>query len=261
MDLAVGAVDLFEVELSKSDDGFDKCKLLVTWSGHKQTKKFNQELVPGPSNSRSFKSELLFLRHTKATSSLKNALSANHCFGCGAPEMLSDTLTCEFCGRSHTDGRGAWVLADIAPFEEFKELSMPVESKKPIIPADDLITAMLSLAMSGRSIGDREKKIIQAVARKNNINQTKLNTLVMRAKTDKEFGIQVRSSRRLKEIMRQLSIICLADGEVSMAERRMLKKLARHHNISYVDINEIIKVERSRLYKKSKAKMKASSRK
>ncbi|MBL6990702.1 MAG: TIM44-like domain-containing protein [Bacteriovoracaceae bacterium] len=267
-DVAVGAVDVLGFELVQGNDGFDKCSVIVTWSGHLETKPLNQELIPDFDKSSLKKSLLIFIRHTGQSSSLKKSLSANHCFGCGAPEMISDSPSCEYCGRALNDGHGDWVLSDVQPYSLSRGTRVTRSTAAPTAAAasssalapDDLVTALICLAMADGNIDEKEKNIIRDVAKKSNISRQKLKQLVARARSEEDFTLQVAQGAALHELMGQLVDVCLADGRVCSSERRLLKKMVKQHNITDIDINQMIKQKKRNLFKEKKAQYKQTKR-
>jgi len=64
-----------------------------------------------------------------------------------------------------------------------------------------------------------------------------------------------------KEFLQALIIMCLADGNISRSEKALIKALTQHMSYTDVDIDYMIKQERTKLYQQSKQTIKSTRRK
>lgn len=262
-DAAVGGVDLVEVLNASGTEECDRLRVKIRWSGHKE-----EEIVPGliqpvPELSTIFSQEFILSRRKGAKSSDKNVLSSVHCPGCGAPEVRSDKPYCEYCHTPLNDGSRDWVLDDIRQFSgypqvETEEITHNIYShqsevsdklKLDCVDADAVLGCAAAIMMSDGEIDDKETELLKSFARAKKVSEERLTLIIDSVKAG-TFEFSPPEGAAAREFIRAMVMMCLADGKVTSGERRMLESFATKLNVPLSTVYEMMRKERSALFKK-----------
>lgn len=262
-DAAIGGVELIDVINASGTEAYDRLRVKISWSGHQA-----EEIVPGlikpePELSTIFCQEFILSRKKDAKSSDKNILSSVHCPGCGAPEVRSDKPYCEYCHTPLNDGSRDWVLDDIRQFSGYPQIEMeeithnmysqPAEVSDKVkldcIDADAVLGCAAAIMMSDGEIDDKETELLKAFAQSKKVSGERLTLIIDSVKAG-TFEFNLPEGAAAKEFIRAMVLMCLADGKVTSSERRMLESFAAKLNIQLNTVYEMIRKERSALFKK-----------
>lgn len=264
-DAAIGGVDLIEVLNADGVENYDRLRVKVGWSGH-QTEKIVPGLIqPEPELSTFFSQEFILLRQKGAKSSDKNILSSIHCPGCGAPEARSDKPYCEYCHTPLNDGSRDWVLDDIRQFAGYPRIeieevthsiySHPVEISDKVkldcIDTNAVLGCAATIMMADGEIDIKETELLKSFAKSKKVSGERLALIIDSVKAG-TLECSMPEGPDAKEFIRAMVLMCLADGQVTSSERRILESFAIKLNIPLNTIYEMMRKERSALYKKSK---------
>ena len=262
-DAAVGGVELIDVINASETEEYDRLRVKIRWSGH-QTEKIVPGLIqPEPDLSTIFSQEFILNRNKGAKSSDKNILSSVHCPGCGAPEVRNDKPYCEYCSTPLNDGSRDWVLDDIRPFSGYPQVEMEevthnlysqpsaVSDKVRLdsIDADAVLGCAAVIMMSDGEIDDKETELLKSFAQSKKVSEERLSLIIDSVKAG-TFECSMPEGAAAREFIRAMVLMCLADGKVTSAERRMLESFAVKLSIPLNTVYEMMRKERSALYKK-----------
>lgn len=264
--LAVGSAEVIRFD---QRENYDRCHAVITWSGSWQSAKMGPGELPSYSDLRIYKYAVTMVRHSDASSDPSHALSANSCAGCGAPESIDANHSCRYCGIPLNDGSKNWVMESIGPYryENYRAAigeaaaNLPSADEAPLynIPVEEVIAALIIVMDSDGKRDAKERTTLIEMANKLNVSQQLFNAIEQRVKTEPDFRLNLKDSREVQIVLRQLIRLSLVDGQVCNAERRAIKKLLVSEGISDVDINMMIAKERKALYRETKRKLKESN--
>lgn len=259
-DAAVGGVELVGIE-SREDSGTDVAYLNVKWSGHEEAARIPGFLAPNFEASRS-KSNVFALTRSKSVQSVaERSLTGNHCTACGAPQSASGTEACSYCGAVQNDGSSGWVLKDIQPFVGFfpgRTAGTEPCARQPVTvlsqaDSERLLQCAYAVMLADGLVDAKERKQLTAMAARRGIGSERLDQLTgVVDRNGLVDAIEAGESEANREFLRALVVMCLADGNVSSSERRLLKTLTRHMGYAELDIDMMIRSERGRLYREAK---------
>ena len=265
-DAAVGSVDLAEVIPGGQQDGMDRVRVQVQWSGHRELKQVPGLIKPEWQLSTLMVQEYVLVRKRGVQSVQAAALTSLHCPGCGAPQIAKQDGTCRYCGMRQNDGSTSWVLEAVSPFNGFAWVAAQSAAITPIAGAqlsqqerESLIQCVVAVMLADGVMDPREEKQLAKMAAKHNLPSARLNELIDQVQKDRELRLpQVDDWEKRNEFFKALVQMCLADGNVSGSERQVLRQLVVHMGYADVDIDMMISKERADLYAASKATLKAS---
>lgn len=264
-DAAVGGVELIHVINAPETEECDRLRVKIRWSGHQAEEKVPGLIQPEFELSMIFCQEFILCRKKGAKSSDKNILSSVHCPGCGAPEVRSDKPYCEYCHTPLNDGSGDWVLDDIRPFSGYPQIEMeeaahsiysqPSEVSDKVkldcIDADAVLGCAAAIMMSDGEIDDKETELLKSFAESKKVSSERLALIIDSVKAG-TFECSLPEGAAAKEFIRAMILMCLADGKVTSSERNMLESFAGKLSIPLNTVYEMMRKERSALYKKVK---------
>ena len=267
-DSSIGSVELFEAQLADKDDKFDKLKVKVKWSGHREEAKVPSFIPPVYQKSHIYTQEFILFRDKKVKSSEKNILSSAHCPGCGAPETLNTSGNCEYCGIPLNDGSRDWNLEKVQHFNGYPQFNSQYESliqkptnvvgSTPVLSKFDnesTIACATAIMLADGEIDPNEQKLLEQLSDTKGITPEKLSMII---KSVKENGLHIpnpESKEAAQEFLRCMVLMCLANGKVKQSEMTILKKLVSKMGYTDIDINMMIKKERANLYSNAKQYM------
>jgi len=265
-DAAVGSVGLAEVLLGSEEDGLDRVRVQVQWSGHRELKQVPGFLKPEWQLSTLLSQEYVLVRKRGVQSVQAAALTSLHCPGCGAPQIAKQDGTCRYCGMLQNDGSTSWVLESVAPFGGFAWAAAEPASNAPFAGVqlsqqerEALLQCVIAVMLADGVMDPSEEKLLAKMAAKRGLPPARLNELVLEVQKERELRLpQVDDWERRNAFFKALVQMCLADGNVSDSERQVLRKLVVHMGYADVDIDRMISKERADLYAASKATIKAS---
>ncbi len=263
-DAAVGSVGLAGVILGGEEDGLDRVRVQVQWSGHRELKQVPGFLKPEWQLSTLLSQEYVLVRKRGVQSVQAAALTSLHCPGCGAPQIAKQDGTCRYCGMLQNDGSTSWVLESVAPFGGFAWAAAEPETKAPLAGVqlsqnerEELIQCVIAVMLADGVMDPREEKQLTKMAAKHNLSPARLSELIQQVQADRELRLPlVDDWEKRNAFFKALVLMCLADGNVSDSERQVLRKLVVHMGYADVDIDVMISKERADLYAASKAVIK-----
>lgn len=267
-DAAVGSAELAGIEVSADGSGPDRAHVHVKWSAHEETRKVPSLMPPEYEKSRFRSEDFVLVRMPTCRTSDKNTLTSAHCPTCGAPQTRSAGDVCEYCSAVQNDGGNGWVLGEVKPFFGFTPAiagraadSAGAEPLPPMSPRDNerLLQSAAAVMMADGEIDEREQGSLRKMAARRGIDETRLSALVAQVRT--EGTVLAPGSGTVaqnREFLRALVVMCLADGNVTGREKKLIKSLVGHMKYTDVDVDQMIKRERGSLFKQSKLVIKQS---
>jgi len=257
-DPAVGGIDVAEVIPAQSPDDFDRIKVRVSWSGHMELEKVPGFMIPDYSQSRIRKQTYVLARKHNVKSSTDTALRSLHCPGCGAANIQNSTGECRYCGLQQNDGSVSWVLESVESFSGFAK--MPLQSVKfSKLEEEHAIQCMIAIMFADGVVDEKETKYLKKMAKQKGISMDRLQQLIDQVHSDKKIEM-FNSTDRMEQInfIKMIIRMCLADGVINGAERKLLKTLAARFGYLDADINVYIRKERNEMLQATKAELKES---
>ena len=276
-DAAVGSVEVVEIIVAgKNSDREevnekietqyfasekDIIRVKVKWAGHPTKAKLNSLIPPAYEENRIYTQEYILVRNNDVKTSDKNTLSSTHCSNCGAPETISTSGECEYCGALLNDGSRDWVLSDITFFSGYPQQKSNYESMQHEFTNttalgrfdnETIIACSAAVMLIDGNISEKESTLLQKMAANRGITPEKLNTIVA---TLKEHGLHIpnpKNREEAHEFLKCMVRMCLADGKVVSQEKQLITQLVSRMGYTDIDINQMIKKERAELYKTAK---------
>ena len=265
-DAAIGGVELVEVINGSEADEYDRLRVKIRWSGHLAEASVPGVIRPEPELSTIFFEEYILSRKKGAKSSEKNILSSIHCPGCGAPETRNDKPYCEYCRTPLNDGSRDWVLDDIRPFSGYPQVETDAETSSlysrttevsgkvrlDSIDADAVLGCAAAIMLTDGGIDDKEIELLKSFAVAKKVPAERLVRIIDSVKARTFECSMPDTPMAAKEFLRAMVLMSLADGKVALSERRMLESFATKLNVPLNAVYEMMRKERSALYKKLK---------
>lgn len=276
---AVGAIGLLGLELK---DPQDIAYIEVIWSGWPSTQVPGQAILTAD-NPINFKHVFVLGRKHGAQTKLETTLASSHCPACGAPEQTSTANECAYCGSVMNDGKQEWVLESVVDrsdkqvseiitrMNQLAKRQQPaavsangngISGKTTGAPADNLAFSGLemlrwtvAMMLADGQIDAKEMEMIKDLARKRDINETRLQQVVSELKAATSPVEHVMTTSQLqadRQLLVQLARVALADGALSNEEREMLLKVGQKISMTGVDIDMLLTRERNNLYREAK---------
>ncbi len=264
-DSAIGSVELVEAIVDENSE-YDKLSVKVKWSGHRTEAILPSLIKPEFHLSHIYIQEYVLIRKSDATTNNQNSILSVHCPNCGAPEKKDDKNVCGYCFTPLNDGSKEWVLDEIKPFiasftkplttenQPLNISTMGTNSQVPlsVINANNVITTSVAVMLADGVIDDKEMKMLEDMASVRHITKEKLSTIISSVKSKSILIPEPNTPQEGKELLRNMVLMCLADGKVEKSELSLIHKLTEKMGYSELDINMMIKSEKSRLYKIAK---------
>ncbi|MDF3131037.1 TIM44-like domain-containing protein [Kiritimatiellaeota bacterium B1221] len=260
-DAAVGAVDVSEVHsLPEGEKGIDHVRVRVRWSSHPDTQHIPATLPPRYELSRFREHDFVLIRNSSVRSQISRALVSDHCPGCGAPHTPIPRATCEYCGLPQNDGSHDWVLHSIEP-AQYRQRSVASTSDAAFSAeaSESLLAATIQLMLADGHIDGKELQLLQKTANRRGIPPEDLDRMIQQARngTYRAAPLQPNDYEQSTEFLRELVRMCLADGKVVPAERKLLHALVAHLGYANADLDIMIRKERTALYQSAKSQRRA----
>ena len=270
-DAAVGRVDIAAVIPGKTSEDPDRVRVLVEWSGHREAAKVPGLIKPQWHLSRLMRQDYVLMRKQGVKSVGKAALTSSHCPGCGAAQIAESTGECRYCGLAQNDGSNSWVLESVAAFSGFihqppadqpvNSTDAPLGMQLSIKEQESMIQCLAAIMLADGKVDPAEDRQLKKMAAKHKVSPQRLYELVHQVQESEEADIpELNDWQDRNRFFQGLVRMCLADGNVSQSERRILKRLVSQFGYSDIDINAMINKERQALYKASKQVIKADKR-
>ena len=254
-DPAIGSIDIAEIIPAANKNDFDRIRVRVAWSGHMEMAKIPGFLAPDYSLSRPKHEDYILVRKPNVKTDTSFALRSLHCPGCGAAQTEESMGTCLYCGLQQNDGNTSWVLEGVGAFSGFARIA--VESTQfSHMEVEHAMQCLIAIMLADGVISDAEMKYLEKMAKKRGITADKLQLLITRVKDNQEIDMFNSNDRgEQHEFLRMLVKMCLADGSVNSAERKLLKQLVSRFGYMDVDIDVFINKERNEIYRANQMKI------
>lgn len=283
---AVGSVDTLGFLPAKPEngDGFDRALVEVRWSGTRLDVRDDGTLVEGEQSSVS-RLLLVLVRKNGAQTNADHSISSAHCPNCGAPESGGDSDACEFCDAALADGSHAWVLEESVGMNTQRghELvgrlnSIPVEPAGDDTAADapeadapamrdpghpaalDALAWMIKMAFADGQVDPAERKIIDSVARRYEIDCSRVDQLI-HAATAGQLDVPAPADRdQARAQLKAMAGIALADGKIDRREYDLLRQAGNAIGLSDHDVKQLLKQARSEAFTQSREELRQARR-
>ena len=242
---AVGGVDVLACVRG---DPFDSVHVLVKWSGEEILLGDGERRVEGPVERHHV---FIFARDSKTRTDPRAGLCSSRCAGCGAPAADRRSPSCEYCGVHSNDGRGHWVLAEVAPHGLWKSPAVQQDWLGSLSPVDALAVLVGAMVSDG-CIDPRELEFARAHARKHSIPEDRIDALVESARRGR---LQVRKPQTPDEasgFMRGLAVMSLVDGAISKGEMKTLLAFGKTFGMGQSQVEALVKEERGLAFTNAK---------
>lgn len=261
-DSAIGSVELVEVTPA-TDDEFDRARVKIVWSGHKETAKISRRILPNYQKSMIYSQEYVLKRHKGVTTPAGNSLLSMHCPNCGAPATEKTGSACEYCQTSFVDGSRDWVLEHIGRFSGYPtnyRHERKLETSTAYVPPaktltldpENLLSAVITVMLADDVIDPKEQAALNKLAQRLSYPVESLNSLIAGVRS-KGFQAQVPSCpQESKLFMKELVRMALADGNICRRELNLLKSVSSKIGYIDADIDLLVKRVKSELYQEAK---------
>ncbi|MCY1041730.1 TIM44-like domain-containing protein [Corallococcus sp. bb12-1] len=196
LECAVGAVDVRALEVHP--ESFDEAQVELRWSARMGIGPVNERPPSLPTVPQRWVFTLV--RRHGAKTNTDTGMSTDRCPQCNAPLTNSGANTCEFCGTVLGNGERDWVLASALPFESWNVR--------------------------------QDQRHSAASARRQQAREETRGAVVAPVDGDRVMTDQKERER----LLYMMASIAAADGEVSNAERRLLKLCAERWSVSWANV-------------------------
>ncbi|RKH57515.1 TIM44-like domain-containing protein [Corallococcus llansteffanensis] len=196
LECAVGAVDVRALEVHP--ESFDEAQVEIRWSARMGVGPANQRPPSLPTVPQRWVFTLV--RRHGAQTNTDTGMATDRCPQCNAPLTDSAANTCEFCGTVLGNGERDWVLASALPFESWNV--------------------------------QHAQRHSAAVARHRQARQEERGAVVAPVEGDRVMT----DAKERERLLYMMASIAAADGEVSNAERRLLKLCAERWSVSWPNV-------------------------
>ncbi len=267
-DAAVGSVDVVDVQVGDGiSELMDRVSVRVLWSGHRENLKVPGLIVPqwGQSTPRSH--VYVLARQHGVQSKQSEALTSLHCPGCGAAQVAESTGHCQYCGIAQNDGSTSWVLEGVTLFNGFARRQSPKDRSGEAVDLpntpifwENLVQCVIAVMVADGVIDPREEKLVRSMAKRHGLPAQKVDVLLAGVQSGEVDLPNISDSKNISYFLRALVKMCLADGNVSSHERRMMHKLVVHFGYSVADIDMMITKERADMYAEARDALKNKRR-
>ena len=262
-DAAIGAVEVIEIIPATDNNNQDKIRVKVKWAGHPEHAQIPSLIPPAFEQNRIYTQEYILVRNGNVKTSEKNILSSTHCPKCGAPETITTSDSCEYCGALLNDGTRDWVLADITFFAGYPQHQSNYEvlqheysktASNPLGKFDNtsILACSAAVMLVDGNISEKERSLLQTMADNRGITSDKLDIIIA---TITEHGLHIpnpKSRDEAHEFLKCMVNMCLADGKITSKEKQLITQLVSKMGYTDIDINQMIKKEKTELYKTAK---------
>jgi len=271
-DAAIGSVDVMSILVSENGEGYDEISVRIIWSGHLQEGGISDIVIPDYDKSKLFYHEFILQRNAQVKTESSHSLVSNHCIGCGAPQTVSFSSQCEYCGLNLNDGNGDWILKEVKPYNyrADKQVSNQIGASDFSLEGQlletsvfsyetniKLLSCMIAIMNADNVIDPSELALLYKMAEKRNISRNEIDALMESLKGKESGSVVFDSQDEVKYFFRAMIKMCLADGKVDSSERKLLKQIFSRFNYTDFDINQMIRKEQASEFKLAKNKLKA----
>jgi uncharacterized tellurite resistance protein B-like protein len=261
---AVGSVDARGV---LQGEQHDSALVEIRWSG--------TYLTAGPqgANQRAGRSLLVknlfvMIRKRGVATDVGRSVSSSHCPACGAPETNIASHACEFCGEVLNDGSHDWVLDTILNMSdsEAQELlgrvrSQPTSSGPQPVTATlvdaadgaagprgtELLSWIVKMALADQQLDEKERQLLQQVARHRHVPQEQVETLIRAAEQGQLETPEPAGPEQAREWLVAMADMSLSDGRVTQSEYQLLCQAGAPLNMSAYDVKRLLRQRRTHL--------------
>lgn len=253
---------LCEVSSVEFGEPFDKVYLLLKWQANKHDLQTKQQAETG-----FYAHHITLVRQTGVISDIKKGLHSLHCYRCGAPQTDSYQDCCEYCGTRFNSAEQDWILSDFSPHLEHlikikgQQFSIDIPQKKRedrIFDPISLLSSLVLVLYADGQVDPAEKKLLTEFIKNRRIPKTVLEDILHAAKVGELEMLTPDQTLDASDWLDKLIEMCLADGQVCTAEKKLLLQFGAKFNILAIDINLRIKRIRQQLYLKNKQILKQS---
>ncbi|CAM3733578.1 TIM44-like domain-containing protein [Corallococcus sp. ZKHCc1 1396] len=196
LECAVGAVDVRALEVHPGS--FDEAQVEIRWSARMGIGPVNERPPSLPTVPQRWVFTLV--RRHGAKTNTDTGMSTDRCPQCNAPTTNTGANTCEFCGTVLGNGERDWVLASALPFESWNVR--------------------------------QDQRHSAASARHQQARAEERGAVVAPAEGDRVMTDQKERER----LLYMMASIAASDGDVSNAERKLLKLCAERWSVSWANV-------------------------
>jgi hypothetical protein len=200
LECAVGAVDVRALEVQPQS--FDEAQVEIRWSARMGVGPVNERPPSLPTVPQRWVFTLK--RRHGAKTNTDTGMSTDRCPQCNAPLTNSAANTCEFCGTLLGNGERDWVLSSALPFESW-------------------------------NVHHAQRSAARA-ARYQQARQADRGGAPPPIEGDGDGDRVVTDVKERERLLYMMAAIAAADGEVSAAERRLLKLCAERWSVAWPNV-------------------------
>ncbi len=277
-DAAVGSVTTLGV-LPGQDS--DRAVVEIRWEGARFI--VDQSGKHQATNERAVRRHLYVLgRNSGVESDVKKSVSSSHCPSCGAPESDLTSHACDFCGEVLNRGGKDWVLFEILNLQspaaqqlmqELRQLSTPVDvspigethgngippvsldSGPPVPGGVELLSWVVRMALADQVIDDKEKEMMERVARRYRIPNHVMSGMIDAARREESDLPQPKDRNEARRWMAQMADMSLADGKVDQSEFNFLCQAGSAFEYSQYDVKSLLRQRKTKLFQQAKREL------
>ncbi len=261
-DPAVGSVELVEVISGGKGDDFDRVRVKIVWSAHKETEKISRRILPDYDQSVVYSREYILKRHKNVLTPAGSSLLSMHCPNCGAPATEKTGSECEYCSTSFVDGRRDWVLEKVGRFsgypQQYHEVRIGAAVKVPEksltgMNAENLLSAVITVMLADDVIDAKERVALEKLARRLSYPIRSLDRLINGVKSNGFQADIPQNPQASRQFVVELTRMALADGNICRRELNLIKTVSAKIGYIDADVDMLVKRVRRDLYEEARA--------
>lgn len=257
---AVGVVEVKSIEPATEGDSFDRCRVIVRWSGTRAEGNRRQPRILGKQTI--FTHEMVLMREKGVVSQSDQTFSSFSCTNCGSPIQVGSKSTCEFCGSILNDGSKSWVLEAVAigrfgnvetrsgSSSSSKQKGLETES---LTNLPELLGGMARIMAVDGELHPKEKEHLTNLAVRRGFSKSRLSQIFSAALASDEPIKLPEKPPEVRAFMDHLIRVALIDGKLTGSEKKVLVQIGERVGWVAADLNVAITRNRSALYREAQA--------
>jgi predicted lipid-binding transport protein (Tim44 family)/uncharacterized tellurite resistance protein B-like protein len=215
-------------------------------------------------------------RSPSAKTNADISVSSAHCPHCGAPVDSSASSNCAYCNTPLTTGEQSWVLTQVLPMASAEAtallmrlrehaVSAAVAANLPqspafaVTPSDlTLLAWAVKMACADGDLDPKEQALLQQIAERHHIPQSRLDQLISAAGAGKLETPQPASLPEARRWLHAMATAAMSDGRITREEVDLLRTIGSPFGMTDADLKVLLSQARSELYADARAALRQS---
>lgn len=218
---------------------------------------------------------MVLQRKAGVVSDAEHGIDSAHCPGCGAPESGSGRQACEFCGEAFPGKERSWMLHGFCPLysrethnllEALREAQASALIPKGVEALAGTIQSsagglawMVKVLVADGRIDDRERAMMDKVARKHRVPSGVLSAMIQNAEAGTLSLPEPHDFKEARAWLRSMIVLGLADGNLAAAEMKLIQAVGEKVGMVRYDVQHMIKKVRREQLKEARVALKRRS--